>query len=170
MQSDDRAWFQTAVERYERPLVAYALRITRDLGRAREVVQDTFLRLLKAERGQVEQRLSAWLFSVCRNRAIDVLRKESRMRPVPDETLQRTRDPRPGPEQQVELQAVHRHVLDELAGLKDQQQEVIRLKFQQDLSYKEIAEVTGLSVSNVGFLIHTGIQSLRARLVRQGAV
>ncbi|MEN8713450.1 MAG: sigma factor-like helix-turn-helix DNA-binding protein [Verrucomicrobiales bacterium] len=38
----------------------------------------------------------------------------------------------------------------------------MRLKFQGDLSYKEISEVTGLSVSNVGFLIHTGIKRLRS--------
>ena len=44
------------------------------------------------------------------------------------------------------------------------QQEVIRLKFQHGLSYKQIAEVTQLSVSNVGFLIHAGLKTLRQRL------
>ena len=41
---------------------------------------------------------------------------------------------------------------------------MIRLKFQHGLSYKQIAEVTQLSVSNVGFLIHTGLKALRERL------
>jgi RNA polymerase sigma-70 factor (ECF subfamily) len=41
---------------------------------------------------------------------------------------------------------------------------VIRLKFQHGLSYKQIAQVTTLSVSNVGFLIHTGLKILRAKL------
>ena len=45
--------------------------------------------------------------------------------------------------------------------LPDNQQEVIRLKFQNDLSYREISEITGLSVSNVGFLLHVGIKRLR---------
>ena len=44
------------------------------------------------------------------------------------------------------------------------QQEVIRLKFQDDLSYREISRITTLSVSNVGFLIHTGIKTLRQRV------
>ena len=48
-----------------------------------------------------------------------------------------------------------------LARLPENQQEVIRLKFQQGLSYKEISSVTGLSVTNVGFLIHTGLKRLR---------
>lgn len=48
-----------------------------------------------------------------------------------------------------------------LDRLPDNQQEVIRLKFQNDLSYREISEITGLSVSNVGFLLHVGIKRLR---------
>ena len=47
--------------------------------------------------------------------------------------------------------------------LPKNQQEVIRLKFQHGLSYKEISAVTHLTVTNVGFLIHTGLKSLRER-------
>ena len=55
-------------------------------------------------------------------------------------------------------------VLRLLAGLPPNQQEVVRLRFQSGLSYKEIAEVTRLSVTNVGFLIHTAIKTLREKL------
>lgn len=51
-----------------------------------------------------------------------------------------------------------------LEELPAHQQEVLLLKFQHDLSYKEIAKVTGLSVTNVGFLIHRGVAGLRRRL------
>jgi RNA polymerase sigma-70 factor (ECF subfamily) len=44
---------------------------------------------------------------------------------------------------------------------------VLRLKFQHELSYREIAEKTGLSVSNVGFLMHTALRALRQRLAEQ---
>ena len=60
---------------------------------------------------------------------------------------------------------------DSIFGLLDElgenQREVIRLKFQNDLSYKEIADITGLSVTNVGFLLHTGLKKLRALLEAQ---
>ena len=55
-------------------------------------------------------------------------------------------------------------VLDLLSTLPKNQREVIRLKFQNELSYREISEVTGLSPSNVGFLIHRGLRLLRERL------
>ena len=53
---------------------------------------------------------------------------------------------------------------DLLERLPHNQQEVIRLKFQQGLSYKEIAAITELSASNVGYLIHTAVKKLRAEL------
>jgi RNA polymerase sigma-70 factor (ECF subfamily) len=50
-----------------------------------------------------------------------------------------------------------------LNTLPANQQEVIRLKFQGDLSYLEISRITSLSVSNVGFLIHTGLKTIREK-------
>ena len=52
-------------------------------------------------------------------------------------------------------------------GLTETEREVIRLKFQNELSYREISEITGLSVSNVGYLLHRGLRSLREMLNRQ---
>ena len=51
-----------------------------------------------------------------------------------------------------------------MAGLPPNQQEVLRLKFQHSLSYREISSITGLSETNVGFLIHVGIKRLRELL------
>ena len=64
----------------------------------------------------------------------------------------------------VERSEIARRVLQFIGRLSENQQEVVRLKFQEGLSYKEIAAVTELSVSNVGYLIHTAIKKLRADL------
>jgi len=56
------------------------------------------------------------------------------------------------------------NALSRLAALPDNQQEVLRLRFQNSLTYKEIAEVTQKSVSNVGFLIHTGLKAIREQI------
>ncbi len=55
-------------------------------------------------------------------------------------------------------------VLRLLSSLSANQQEVIRLRFQSGLSYREISAITDLSVSNVGFLIHTAIKTIREKL------
>jgi RNA polymerase sigma-70 factor (ECF subfamily) len=63
--------------------------------------------------------------------------------------------------EQSESAAIALRLLDQLSP---NQREVIRLKFQNDLSYKEIAAITELTVTNVGFLIHTGLKRLRAMM------
>ena len=55
-------------------------------------------------------------------------------------------------------------VLRQLARLPVSQQEVVRLKFQEGMSYKEIAAVTSQSVSNVGYLLHAALKNLRGRM------
>ncbi len=64
----------------------------------------------------------------------------------------------------AERQDTTTRVLEFVDRLTENQQEVVRLKFQHGLSYKEIAAVTELSVSNVGYLIHTAIKRLRTEL------
>ena len=64
----------------------------------------------------------------------------------------------------AEQQDTTTRVLEFVDRLTQNQREVVRLKFQHGLSYKEIAAVTELSVSNVGYLIHTAIKRLRTEL------
>ncbi|MBA3698988.1 MAG: sigma-70 family RNA polymerase sigma factor [Planctomycetes bacterium] len=157
----DAAWIEASVARFERPLIAYARRILGDDDEARDVVQDTFLRLCRQPRGEVEHRLVEWLFTVLRHVAIDRLRKERPMSTIADHDLT---EAAPAPSARMEQQEESSGLLGALATLPRNQQDCIRLKFQQGMSYQQISGVTGLSVGNVGFLIHTGIKTLRARL------
>lgn len=162
---DDREWLRSAVETHEGPLIRYVNRFTKDVERARDVVQDAFLRLCRVPRAEVEAHLREWLFTVCRNRAIDIGRKEGRMVTSDDRDLV----PRPGddasPQAVLERSETLGRALALIERLPPRQQEVLRLKFQDGLSYKEISAVTQHSVSYVGVLIHQGIKALRAELV-----
>ena len=68
----------------------------------------------------------------------------------------------------MEEQETQSAILRVLARLPDNQQEVVRLKFQENLSYRDISEVTGLSVSNVGYLLHVALKTLRQQLAPAG--
>ncbi len=160
-------WIRATLDRFEGPLLRYALRITGELEAARDVVQETFLKLCKEDRAAIEQHLSQWLFTVCRNRALDVHRKERRMSPVMD-LDQRSSPQVDTPQDVAELKETTSKVLSLLPQLPPNQQEVIRLKFQNELSYREISDVTGLSVTNVGFLLHVGLKRLRELLKTAG--
>lgn len=69
-----------------------------------------------------------------------------------------------GPDDAIERQDSYSHVLEAMETLSANQQEVVRLKFQHGMSYKQISEVTNLSVTNVGFLLHTALKTLRQKL------
>ncbi len=68
------------------------------------------------------------------------------------------------PDLTVERRETAGRVADRMERLPQNQRTVIRLKFQHGLSYREIAEATGLSVTNVGFLIHRGLKTLRRQM------
>jgi len=159
----DSEWVRAAVAQWEAPLLRYAARLTGDLERARDVVQDTFLRLCAQPRADVDGHLVEWLFTVCRNRALDVVRKESRMN-TSSPTLDGARSAEPEPSAVSERNETVGRILQLLRTLPGKQQEVLRLKFQEGLSYKEISGITQLTVSHVGVLIHTGLKTLRSRL------
>ena len=163
-------WLRRVMERHEGPLLRYAVRILGDAERARDVVQDTFLRLLTGGRDRGGDHLTEWLFTVCRNRALDVCRKERRMAPLSEQAQQAQPAAEASPDATAELREQAGRVTEALGTLPTNQQEVLRLKFQNGFSYKQIAGITGLSVSNVGFLIHTGIQALRRQFRAAGLI
>lgn len=167
LDSTKAEWVRKALRQYEGPLIRYAAQITGDLDRARDVVQDTFLRLCAQQPEQLEDCLAQWLFTVCRNRALDVQRKESRMASIEPIELEACESREPSPDAAAVQRESAGEILKMLATLPANQQEVIRLKFQGGLSYQEISRVTNLTVTNVGFLIHTAIKTIRRKLASE---
>jgi len=157
-------WIEAVLERYERPLLRYVCRMTGDVELARDVVQDTFLKLCKADRERIEGRLAAWLYTVCRNRALDVLKKEGRMGRLDDARAVAEPSTARGPGELAALSEVHDLIIEVLETLSDEQREAFRLKFQDQLTYREISQVLGISLGSVSKLISTALGTIRDRL------
>ncbi|MGA2446823.1 MAG: sigma-70 family RNA polymerase sigma factor [Opitutaceae bacterium] len=158
---ENAAFVRSAVEQFQAPLLRYATRLVNNPDRARDVVQDTFVRLMAQPPAMVDSHLAEWLFTVCRNRAFDINRKEGRMKNFDEGAAERVVAAEPRPGAALEAEETHAAIVRLIDRLPPNQQEVIRLKFQNGFSYKEISRITSLSVGNVGFLIHTAIKTLR---------
>ncbi len=161
---DRKVWLAAALDKYEGPLLRYARRRVGDLEAARDIVQDCFLRLCTQPRDAVEDHLAQWLYTVCRNRSIDHLRKDGRMHALDDATLDTKQSDDAPPTHKAEAADQRTHLMACIERLSPRQQEMVRLKFQDGLSYREIAVVTRASVGNVGFILHTAMKALRAQM------
>ena len=80
------------------------------------------------------------------------------------EHVLRCLSPEPGPADVALRHDLSSRVVELLEALPVNQREVVRLKFQNGFSYQEISRISGHSVSNVGFLIHAGMKTLRGLL------
>jgi RNA polymerase sigma factor (sigma-70 family) len=171
---DERASFvRSAMDRFANPLVAYAAHLLRDPVAAEDVVQDVFLRLTLAfpdtdDRARVEPRLAPWLYTVCRNRAMDHLRK-GRLMPRTNATTLDDRVAPEAPTEGAQRSEDAGRVLAALGTLGDGHREVLVLRLRHGLSYREIAEVTGQTVNHVGVRIHEAMKALRALLAPRAA-
>lgn len=152
---------EQAMADFESPLIGYAITILNDTELARDVVQDTFVRLCQQDPDKVRDSLKSWLFTVCRNRALDVLRKDKRIQPLEEASWKKIAGTDLQPDEHADTQERLSVVMRLLDRLSDNQREVILLKFQQGLSYEEISKITGLTSGNIGFLIHTGLKRAR---------
>jgi len=153
---------QELLRRYEKPLLQCAGRILGDPDRARDVVQETFVKFQSNGAKDLPDP-ATWLFTVCRNGALNVCRKERRLVFLDEAILESQSIETPMPFDRLERDEAAGFLMRIVATLPLRQQEVLQLKFQNDLSYQQIAEITKTNSNNVGVLIHTALKTLRQK-------
>ena len=168
---DQRA-FEAIVACYEGKLLGYVTRLTRSATLAEDVVQETFIRLSQQWRATLEPGalISAWLYKVAHNVAIDTLRRENRRGEI-NRSHAEMRDESEKPtlgQGAVEGTFDGQRVRDAFEALTTRERSLVMLKVYEEKSYKEIAAITGLSVSNVGFILHTAMRKLAVHLRGEG--
>lgn len=155
---------------YESRLLVYVARITGNPSVAEDIVQDTFIKLAADWKGEFVDgpAMGAWLHKVAHGKAVDWVRREVRLNKLHEEhQKERGEHELPhsqyGGENRVSPEIVL--MLEEaLLKLQDKEREVILLKIYEELSYKEISRQTGLSETNVGFILHKAMKKLAMSL------
>ncbi len=165
----DRRAFETLIDRHQAALLRYALGLTGDRELAQDTVQEAFLALIRGARnGTQPDSLAAWLFRVTRNRAKDLLKKESRMRARQHATA--AHEATPPPSSAAETRERVCALQEQFARLQPDVQEVLALKIQEEKSYREIAAITGFSLGKISSLVHRGLGDLSRSLRAAGIV
>ena len=158
----------------ESPLLSYALRLAGDGAVAEDIVQEAFMRL-HAQFDEVREP-RRWLYRTVHNLALNHRRQAGKIVPLipPGEEGGRagndTADPQPLPDEQIARWEGIGLVRLSLESLDDRSRELVRLKFNEELSYKEISARTGLGIGNVGYLLHHALKAIADELARNGVV
>jgi RNA polymerase sigma factor (sigma-70 family) len=158
----------------ESPLLHYALRLIPDRETAEETVQEAFMKLHANFEQVVEPR--RWLYRVVHNAAVNHRRTAGKLisleATAPDraEAGRELVDPQPLPDEQIAHWETIGLVRLGLANLDARSREVVRLKFDENLSYQDIGRRLGLTGGNVGYVLHHALKTIAAELSKNGVM
>ena len=158
----------------ESPLLAYAVRLAGGLEVAEDIVQEAFMRL-HAQFEEVREPRK-WLYRTVHNLALNHRRDAGKIVALNlkaedgDAMRMDAMDPQPLPDEQIARLEGIGLVRLSLETLDRRSRELVRMKFNEGMSYKEIAGKTGLTVSHVGYLLHHAIKAIADELAKNGVV
>ena len=154
----------------ESALLVYAQKLLHNEETAQDIVQEAFIKL--HVHADTVRQPRVWLYRTVHNLAMNHLRSTRKMVALDSGQPgnQETTDSQPLPDEYIErMEAIGqvRLCLDTLDG---RSRELLRLKFEEELSYQQMSERTQLSIGHVGYLLHHALKDLTAELKKAGVV
>ena len=167
--------FEFLLSRHQKPIYEFILRSVgqHNTALAEDLAQETFLRVVKQAKSYEQRaKFTTWLYTLARNLCIDnsrrMVHRKTRSLDQPDEEgqtmLDRTADKGPAVDRKVIGQQLQTRLQAAIDSLPDDQREVFLMREQADLSFKEIAEVVGISENTVKSRMRYALEKLRAQL------
>jgi RNA polymerase sigma-70 factor (ECF subfamily) len=166
---------EVLVERYKNKLYGFIFNKVRDRDLADDLFQETFVKVIQTlKQGQYaeEGRFAPWLFRIARNLVVDHFRRDGRMPKVRStdtfDVFKVVKDP----DHSVESALVNDQVLRDteklLEYLPAEQREVVVMRIYQDLSFKEIADLTGVSINTALGRMRYALINMRKLIEKHG--
>ena len=153
--------FSEFYRKYRNALFTYLLRLTGNSPLALEITQESFARCLGRYGPDRSNRLL--LFKIARNAWIDEIRRQRRFTQLTDEQQELGKNP----EKRLQIREEYKRVLAGLNRLDKTEREILSMTVSTDLTYREIAEITGLSESNVRVKVHRARLKLKQFLAQE---
>lgn len=171
----DRVAFAELVEKFKQPVMNFVFRSLRDEIESEDVAQNVFIQVWKSrDRYERTAKFSTWLFTIARNLCLNEIRRRSRH---PAESLEESHSENEDqPARQYEDKSIFlptdnilqnelaRKIEEALAELPENQRTAILLCRKDEVSYEEIAEILGCSLSATKSIIFRGRETLKEKL------
>jgi RNA polymerase sigma-70 factor (ECF subfamily) len=162
------------VRRYQRPVFNLVARMVHDPALAEDLAQDSFLKAFTHLASYDPAcKFSNWILKIAHNTAIDYLRRGQPATTVLDEqhpasALDTLRSSIPGPHVLAERRQLADAFDDAIDRLRPEYREIVVLRYQEDLSYEEIAEVLSLPIGTVKSYLHRARAELAETMKQAG--
>lgn len=167
--------FEELVRRYQRPISAYVYRMVGDYDAALDLTQEVFIKVYGSlARYKPEYKFSTWIYKIAHNSAVDHLRRhstreQSLMKDFEGEQREISIEShRPSPEQESEREERRAEIEAVVRQLPSSYRELIVLRHSHDMSYDEIAEVTGLPLGTVKNRLFRARDAMRQEFTARG--
>ncbi len=162
--------FQRLVERYQHFVFTIALRILKTREEAEEAAQDVFIKVYKTL-GNFEKKskFSTWLYTVTYRTAIDIARKKQLLTDSidDDQSFLQVEDTERTPVQELQQSDLQQQLQAAIQKLKPDDAALITLYYLNEKSVREIADITGLTETNIKTKLHRTREMLREYLNEQ---
>jgi RNA polymerase sigma-70 factor, ECF subfamily len=167
--------FEELVRRYQRPITAYIYRMLGDYDLSLDVTQEVFIKVYNSlDKYRAEYKFSTWIYRIAHNAAIDHMRRNS-IQPSSIETENadgsyelQLESSLPSPEKDRERSEWRTEIEAVVKCLPPAYKDLIVLRHSQELSYDEIAEVTGLPLGTVKNRLFRARELMRELFVERG--
>ena len=167
--------FEALVKRYQRPIAGYIFRMLGDYDASLDVSQEVFIKVYNSlSRYSSEYKFSTWIYRIAHNAAIDHMRRNS-VNPQSLETENsdgtyqlQIECSKPNPEQDRERSEWRTEIESVVKRLPGAYRELILLRHSRDLSYDEIASVTGLPLGTVKNRLFRAREMMREIFIERG--
>jgi RNA polymerase sigma-70 factor (ECF subfamily) len=167
--------FEELVRRYQRPISTYVYRMVGDYDAALDLTQEVFIKVYGSlPRYRSEFKFSTWIYKIAHNAAVDHLRRHSsRVQALVNDFDGEQREisiesRRPSPEQESERKERRAEVETVISQLPPAYKELVILRHSQDMSYDEIADVTGLPLGTVKNRLFRAREVMRQLFLARG--
>ncbi len=162
------------IGRYQQKIFSYILTIVHDKDLAEDLFQDTFIKVihtLRAGTYKEEGKFNQWIMRITRNLIIDYFRKSQKMAYVENnnnkaDIFEFFSEPSVSVEQHMITEQINDSLRELILLLPEEQKEVLMMRLYQDMSFKEIAEVTNVSINTALGRMRYAILNLR-KLVKE---
>ena len=174
----DNDAFDTLLARYQQKIYSYILFLVHDAEVADDLFQETFMKaIVTIRQGRYVEsgRFSAWLTRIAHNLVIDKYRQDRNSNVISNDASDADLfNDASLSDITVEMKMITEQSLSDvgrlLRELPDNQKEVLYMRFYQDLSFKEIADATGVSINTALGRMRYGLINLRKMVSERGIV